>query len=177
MSRNLGRKVDPKLEIKTFSRKIENPTKKSIVKPLPDKPVLNSVLRLGEKVNSVREDLNRAKSGEHGADSFAVKLARDRVVNSPRTNREFRKVVARKVDFRPNEQIFSHLASLSITEDDQQSGGERRRKHFGRPVLDQDPGRDYSTSILNFFYLPKRKANKQKNEKYFEFDQFNCRLF
>jgi hypothetical protein len=51
-----------------------------------------------------------------------------------RTNSKFWKVVARKVIFFPNEQIFLHLTSLSITEDadDQQSGGERRRNHFGR---------------------------------------------
>ena len=154
MSRNLSRKVDPKSEVKAFSRKIANPAPKKVVaKPLPDKPVLNSVLRLGEKVNSVRDDLNRAKSGGLGADNFAVSLARERIVNSPRTNREFRKVVARKVDFRPNEQIFSHLASLSITEDEdeEKSGGVRRRKNFGRPLLDQDPGKISLQSFIHFY--------------------------
>jgi len=69
------------------------------------------------------------------AEDVALSLARDRVLNSPRTNLEvlicstlivfhstimsvlqFRKTVARKVDFKPEEKVFSHLASLTIEE-------------------------------------------------------------
>ena len=146
MSRNLGAKG--KSEIKTSVRKIGENPKKVVAKPLPQKPVLNSVLRLGDKVESVRNDLTRARSGGEGSDDLAVSLARNRIVNSPRTNQQFRKTVARKVDFRPDEQIFSHLASLSVSEDLDEGGQEehRKRKQLGRPIPDQDPGIT-STSI------------------------------
>ncbi len=107
MSRNLGAKG--KSKIKT-SRQM-----KVVAKPLPQKPVLNSVLQLGEKVEAVRNDLTRARSGDKGSNDIAVSLARNRIVNSQRTNQQFRKTVARKVDFRSDEQIFSHLASLSVS--------------------------------------------------------------
>ncbi len=140
MSRNIG--VKDKLEIKTSVRKIGEKPKKVVPKPLPQKPVLNSVLRLGDKVESVRNDLTRARLGGEESNELAVSLARNRIVNSPRTNQQFRKTVARKVDFRPDEQIFSHLASLSVSEDLDEGGQEglKKRKQLGRPIPDQDPG-------------------------------------
>ncbi len=61
----------------------------------------------------------------------AVKLAQDQSQVSESHGLESR---GSEDTFWPNEQIFLHPASLSITEDadDQQSGYERRRKHFGR---------------------------------------------
>jgi len=140
MSQNLGAKG--KSEIKTSVRKIGERQKKVVAKPLPQKPVLNSVLRLGEKVEAVQNDLTRARAGGVGSDDLAVSLARNRIVNSPRTNQQFRKTVARKVDFRPDEQIFSHLTSLSVSEDLDEGGqdGLKKRKQLGRPIPDQDPG-------------------------------------
>lgn len=139
MSQNFGAKG--KSEIKTSVRKIGERQKKVAAKPLPQKPVLNSVLRLGEKVEAVRNNLTQAISGE-GSDDLAVLLARNRIINSPRTNQQFRKTVARKVDFRPDEQIFSHLASLSVSEDLDEGGqdGLKNRKQLGRPIPHQDPG-------------------------------------
>lgn len=114
---------------------------KKVVQPLPSKPQPNSILRLEEKVASARNELAAASAGGPRAENLALTLAQRRIVDSPRTNRHFRKVVARKVDFRPDEQIFSHLASLSVLEDDDDDvAGGRKKKPFERPLLDHDPG-------------------------------------
>jgi hypothetical protein len=73
----------------------KNPTGKKVTKPLPTKPVLNSIVRLEERVVSTRNDLAAATSGGSEAGDIAIALARNRIVHSPRTNRQFRKVVAR----------------------------------------------------------------------------------
>ena len=143
MHRHVNKKKELASEITASVRKLESRDKKPAkivptVKPLPQRPVLNSVLRLDNKVKSVRNDLNEAKGGGQRAENLAVSLAREKIVNSPRTNSKFRQVIARKVDFRPDEQIFSHLASLSVVEDE--DVGIRKRKNLGRLTPDQDPG-------------------------------------
>jgi hypothetical protein len=74
-------------------------------------PELNSLLRLGHQVNKVKQDLKSANDGK-----VALGLAKDKLLDSPNTNKTFRKTVAKRVDFGPEEKLFNQLASLDITE-------------------------------------------------------------
>ncbi len=85
----------------------------------------------------MRSDLAKATDEGGEAEDLALSMARQRVLNSPRTNLEvilllvlslhlcfyglinlfqFRKLVSRKVDFQPEERVFSHLASLTLSD-------------------------------------------------------------
>lgn len=79
-------------------------------------PELNSLLRLGHQVNRVKSELDCATEG--GGKKVAIGLARHKLLESPKTNKNFRKHVAKKVDFGPQERIFAALTSLDLTETD-----------------------------------------------------------
>ena len=126
---------------KSVSRKAsDSKTKSGPCKPLPTKPVKNSILLLEKKLLSTQADLEAAKSEDGRSDNFSAALARNRIVNSPQTNLKFRQTVARKVDFKGGEHIFSHLASLSIHVDEDEES-KKKTKHFTRPSVAQDEGK------------------------------------
>lgn len=106
------------------------------VREIPQAPVLNTANRISKKVNSVQAELTKATCGGQAAEEIGLALAREKILNSPRTNLQFRKTVARKVDYKPDEQVFSHLASLSIHEDNEKGLAKRQ---LGRPSQNQDP--------------------------------------
>jgi hypothetical protein len=86
MHRHVNKKKEISSEITGSVRKLNTGNKKPAkvipsVQPLPQKPVLNSVLRLDNKVKAVQSDLNEAKGGRQRAENLAVTLAREKIVN------------------------------------------------------------------------------------------------
>ena len=73
---------------------------------------LNSLLRLDHQVNQVKNELVEA----HKDGQKALSLAKDKLLDSPNTNKTFKKTVAKRVDFQANEKIFNQLTSLDISE-------------------------------------------------------------
>lgn len=74
------------------------------------KPELNSLLRLGHQVNTVRNEIKNADKEK------ALGLAKGRLVDSPNTNKGFRKSVSKRVDFGPDEKLFNKLTKLDLSE-------------------------------------------------------------
>lgn len=75
-------------------------------------PSLNSLHRLNKKVSNVKTDLEVA---ENTPDKAGLKLAEEKLVESPRSNNNFRKTVSKRVDISPEEQLYSSLANLSLS--------------------------------------------------------------
>ena len=73
-------------------------------------PQLHSLLRLGHQVDRVKDELKSANADK------ALELAKDKLLDSPNTCKTFKKSIAKRVDFAPNEKIYNKLASLDITE-------------------------------------------------------------
>jgi len=74
------------------------------------KPELNSLLRIGHQVNTVRNEIKQADQQK------ALGLAKGKLLDSPNTNKDFRKTVAKRVDFAPDEKLFNTLTKLDLSE-------------------------------------------------------------
>jgi len=69
----------------------------------------NSVLRLGHQVSKVKNELKKADADK------ALILAKDKILDSPNTKKTFKKTVAKRVDFGPDEKLYNKLTSLDIS--------------------------------------------------------------
>ncbi len=100
------------------SAKTANVTRKTRhVVPAPSseqKPELHSILRLGHRVVTVKDDINTAFSD---GGQVALGLAKGKILDSPTTNKTFKKSVAKAVDFGPDEKLFNKLVSLNLSGD------------------------------------------------------------
>merc|ERR1719367_1514868 len=76
---------------------------------------LNSVLRLGHQVSKVKNELKKADADK------ALILAKDKILDSPNTKKTFKKTVAKRVDFGPDEKLYNKLTSLDISNIDKKS--------------------------------------------------------
>ena len=70
---------------------------------------LNSLLRLGYQVNKVKNELKKADADK------ALVLAKDKLLDSPNTKKTFKKTVAKRVDFGPDEKLYNKLTSLDVS--------------------------------------------------------------
>ena len=61
----------------------------------------NSVLRLKHQVDKVKNDLKKADHDK------ALVLAKDKLLDSPNTKKTFKKTVAKRVDFGPDEKLYN----------------------------------------------------------------------
>lgn len=75
-------------------------------------PTLNSLHRLNKKVSDAKADLDKFNSN---SDIVGLQLAEEKLVDSPRSNNNFRKTVSKRVDISPEEQLYSSLANLSMS--------------------------------------------------------------
>jgi len=69
----------------------------------------NSVLRLKHQVDKVKNDLKKADHDK------ALVLAKDKLLDSPNTKKTFKKTVAKRVDFGPDEKLYNKLTSLDVS--------------------------------------------------------------
>ena len=84
--------------------------KKMIRKTIQVQPTeFNSVLRLGHQVSKVKNELKKADADK------ALILAKDKILDSPNTKKTFKKTVAKRVDFGPDEKLYNKLTSLDIS--------------------------------------------------------------
>lgn len=90
-------------------------------------PRLNSLHRLNQKVSDIKIQLETADSN---SDKEGLKLAEDKLVESPNANNNFRKNVSKKVDISPEEQLYSSLANLSISSTSMESRLDNGPKGF-----------------------------------------------
>ena len=100
------------------------------------KPELNSLLRLGHQVNTVKTQLKNANSGK------ALGLAKDKLLDSPNTNKGFRKTVAKRVDFGSEEKLFNQLTKLDLSENSdpvQIQKSALKKKSSSVPSCKRDP--------------------------------------
>ena len=87
---------------------------------------LNSVLRLGHQVNKLKNDLKKADADK------ALVLAKDKILDSPNTKKTFKKTVAKRVDFGPDEKLYNKLTSLDISNVDKKVLAKRTNLHSGK---------------------------------------------
>jgi len=90
---------------------------------------LNSLLRLGYQVNKVKNELKKADADK------ALVLAKDKLLDSPNTKKTFKKSVAKRVDFGPDEKLYNKLTSLDISNIDKKV----MIKRSNLPVGKRDP--------------------------------------
>lgn len=67
---------------------------------------LNSVLRLSHQVDKVKNEIK---------DANPLELAKEKILDSPNTCKNFKKTVAKRTEFAPQEKLYSKLTSLDIT--------------------------------------------------------------
>lgn len=106
-----------------------------------DQPQLHSLLRLGHQVNKLKKDLNEAENK-------ALDLAKDRIVESPRSNARFKQTVAKKVEFASQEKIFNQLTSLDLSTDPPE------RKRSGKKGDKTYCGKRDPEPVLSDFHQP-----------------------
>ena len=104
-------------------------------------PELNSLLRLGHRVNKVKGELNDANEVK------ALDLAKGKILDSPNTNKNFKKTVAKRVEFGPEEKLFNKLTSLDLSEVELKPTSATRVKNVPEGKRDPEP-------CLNDFHEP-----------------------
>ena len=142
-------------------------------------PELNSLLRLGHQMNNVKTDLANA-------DKKALDLAKTKIVDSPNTNKTFKKTVSKKVDFASKEKLFNQLTSLDLSYDPHEKhpkkvpssvSGKRdpepklsdfHQPFHGEPVPLMDDDKDIRDSIINSLNSPESFINSIKIQDNFQ---------
>jgi len=85
-------------------------TNKMTRKTVHVQPELHSLHRLGHQVKKVKNELTNANTDK------AIELARTKILDSPNTNKTFKKSVAKRVDVRSEEKLFNQMTKLDISE-------------------------------------------------------------
>jgi len=96
-------------------------------------PELNSLLRLGHQVNKVKRELDSANEDK------ALELAKGKLLDSPNTNKSFRKTVAKRVEFGPDENLFNKLTSLDLSAAEVKPSAVARVKNVPEGKRDPEP--------------------------------------
>ena len=144
-----------------------------------NQPELHSLLRLGHQLNNVKSDLQNA-------DKKALDLAKTKIVDSPNTNKTFKKTVSKKVDFNSKEKLFNQLTSLDLSYDPDEKPkkktpstvtGKRdpepvlsdfHQPFYGEPVPLMDDDRDLRESIVNSLESPEIFINSVRIQDRFQ---------
>ena len=101
-------------------------TRTQCFKPGPP-PMLNTLHRLKKKVSDVQAELNIV---DLVPDEAGLRLAEEKLISSPNTNRNFKKSVSKRVGIPPEEQLYSSLANLSLSSTSFDSGSENVQPGF-----------------------------------------------
>ena len=101
-------------------------TRTQCFKPGPP-PTLNTLHRLKKKVSDVQAELNIV---DLVPDEAGLRLAEEKLISSPNTNRNFKKSVSKRVGIPPEEQLYSSLANLSLSSTSFDSGSENVQPGF-----------------------------------------------
>ena len=101
-------------------------TRTQCFKPGPP-PALNTLHRLKKKVSDVQAELNMV---DLVPDKAGLKLAEEKLVSSPNTNKNFKKSVSKRVGIPPEEQLYSSLANLSLSSTSFDCGSENVQPGF-----------------------------------------------
>ena len=144
-----------------------------------NQPELHSVLRLGHQLNTVKSDLQNASKK-------ALDLAKTKIVDSPNTNKTFKKTVSKKVDFNSKEKLFNQLTSLDLSHDPHEKPkkkpassvtGKRdpepvlsdfHQPYHGEPVPLMEDDKDLRESIVRSLESPETFINSIKIQDRFQ---------